>query len=229
MKIVFLNVWGESMRDSLVPYIEEQVKDTDIFCFQEASEKMRAQCVDVLVDYEELSDYKYISNDDDFPQSIYVKKSMRIVSSGTLFADDQTVGLATYVELKLEEGSMFVCNVHGRARPGDKMDTVERVRFSSDIIDFFKDKNAPVVIGGDFNLEPPTKSVGVFKEAGYRDLIDEHDIKTTRNHFAWDLYPGNELYYSDYVFVNDKLKVKNFEVVDNEVSDHLPLIVELVD
>jgi endonuclease/exonuclease/phosphatase family metal-dependent hydrolase len=109
------------------------------------------------------------------------------------------------------------------------MDTVERVRFSSDIIDFFKDKNAPVVIGGDFNLEPPTKSVGVFKEAGYRDLIDEHDIKTTRNHFAWDLYPGNELYYSDYVFVNDKLKVKNFEVVDNEVSDHLPLIVELVD
>lgn len=227
MKIVFLNVWGEDMRDELVPYLAEQAQDTDIFCLQEANEEMRARCVGVLTGYDEFSDYKYIAKDDSFPQSIYIKKSINVISSGTLFADDLTVGLATYLELELDGIRAFICNVHGRAKPHEKLDTVDRLRFSSGIIDFFKDKDGAVVIGGDFNLEPATDSVRMFRLAGYTDLIDEHDIKTTRNHFALDLYPGRELYYSDYVFVNDKVQLENFSVVDNEVSDHLPLILEI--
>lgn len=226
MKIVFLNVWGEDMRDALVPYLAEPARDTDIFCFQEATDEMRARCASVLTGYDEFSDYKYLSTDFSFPQSIFVKKSIEIVSSGTLFSHDQTVGHATYVEVVSDLKRLYVCNVHGHPAPFDKLDSPERIRFSTEVIEFFKDKDA-VVIGGDFNLEPATESVSLFRTAGYTDLIDEHDIKTTRNHFAWDLYPGHELYYSDYVFVNDKVHVENFEVVDNEVSDHLPLILSI--
>lgn len=227
MKIIFLNVWGDQMRDTLPAYLKEQARDTDIFCLQEATLGMKQACADILKDYYELSDFKYISEKDNFPQSLFIKKSLNIVSSGTLFQGDMNVGLAVYVELQLGETSFIVCNVHGRAQPSEKLDTPDRIRFSQGIIDFFKDKNVPIVIGGDFNLEHDTESVKVFELNGYRNLINEYAVRTTRNHYAWDRYPGHELYYSDYVFVNGLVPLDTFVVEANEVSDHLPLMVGL--
>lgn len=227
MKLVYLNVWGNEVRDELISYIEEQVVDTDIFCFQEVTEKVKEKCAHLLASYQEISDYKYISDNDNFPQSLFIKKGIEVVSSGTLFADDLSVGLAVYAEVKRDDSHIYICNVHGRARPADKLDTPQRQKFSADIIEFFKGKYAPVVIGGDFNLEKTTKSIETFRKNNYRDLISEFAIRTTRNHFAWDRYPGNEMYYSDYVFINDKIHLKSFTVQENEVSDHLPLILEI--
>lgn len=227
MKIIFLNAWGDEMRDELVLYIEAQAADTDIFCFQEATDKVKRSCAGALAGYRELSDYKYISDDDNFPQAMYIKNDIEVVSSGTLFANDPGIGLALYAEIKVGESCMYVCNVHGRARPNEKLDNAERFRFSSKLIQFFDEIHAPIVIGGDFNLEAETDSIGMFEKNGYRDLIKEFGIKTTRNHFAWDKYPGHELYYSDYVFLNETIQLQYFAVRDNDVSDHLPLILQV--
>ena len=226
MKIVFLNVWGDHVQDSLVPYLEEHAKDTDIFCFQEATDNMKLRCKAAFTDFIESSDYKYISDNEYFPMSIYTNKNMQVLSSGTLMADGMDRGLAMYVEIKTQHGSMFVCNVHGRSRPNEKLDNPGRLMQSRDIIDFFKNKLEPVIIGGDFNLFPETESIQMFKKQGYRDLIEEFGIDTTRNHLVWDRYPIKML-YSDYVFLNDKVVLKSFSVPKNEVSDHLPLILEI--
>lgn len=227
MKIVYLNVWGSEMTDNLVSYLEEQASDTDIFCFQEATGEMRRQSAHVFTGYDEISDYKYLAADDDFSQSILIKKGIELVSSGTILAEDRGVGLAVYVEIKIGDGLVYICNVHGRAQPSNKLDNPDRLRFSSGLIDFFKNKDGPIIIGGDFNLELTTESVEIFQKHDYRDLIKECNIQTTRNHLTWDRYPGNEMYYSDYVFLNNKVDLKNFTVQDNEVSDHLPMILEI--
>ena len=228
MKIVFLNVWGDNARDELIPYLEEQALDTDVFCFQEASEKFKQRSAKALAGYYEISDYKYINELDFFPQSIFIKNGIKLVSSGALAADDMNVGLVVYAELEVNNTHLFICNVHGMARPGEKLDTPDRLRFSTNLIDFFKDKNTPIVIGGDFNLEPTTKSITTFEANNYRDLIKDFGIETTRNHFAWDRYPDSKLYHSDYVFLNNKIHLKDFIVENNEISDHLPMIVEIV-
>jgi len=228
VKLIFLNVWGEEMQPNLVDYIKEQTADTDIFCFQEASDVVKDAARDALSGYKEISDYKYITDHDNFPQSIFVRDGIEVVSSGTLFQGEMDRGLAIYVEIKLGDKNIYVCNVHGSARPNDKTDSPARIEVSKALIEFFADKNeAPVIIGGDFNINPDTKSIGMFSENGYRDLIHEFSIKTTRNHFAWDRFPDTPLYYSDYIFLNDKVELKNFSVTDNEVSDHLPLVLEV--
>lgn len=227
MKLIFLNAWGENMRDSLVDFIKDQTQDTDIFCLQEATDEMKHRCQDLFVNYKEISDYKFISDNNNFPQTMFIRNDIKIVSSGTLFQGDMDCGLAVYAQVKVGTDMMYICNVHGMARPNDKLDSPGRLKFSKELVEFFKDKNGPVIIGGDFNLEPGTESIGIFKENGYRDLINECDIKTTRNHFAWDRFPDSKMYYSDYVFLNKKIEDVNFTVLDNEISDHLPLLLEI--
>lgn len=225
MKIVYLNVWGDHMRDELVDFLVDQTQDTDIFCFQEATDTMQQRCRDTLSDYTEVKDYKYISEKDVFSQSIFVKNTMDIISSGSLLDKSKIdYGLALYVEVKCGDETMYVCNVHGTARPHNKLDSPGRIRQSEEMIEFFKDKDTPILIGGDFNMEPKTESITSFENAGYTDLIKQYAIDTTRNNLAWERFP-TKMYYSDYIFTK-KLKVEHFSVPKNEISDHLPLIVQ---
>lgn len=226
MKIIYLNVWGEHMQDALIDYLKEQAVDTDVFCLQEATDDMRMSCADVLSDFIAITDYKYISEEEDFAQATYVRKGLTVISSEILMHDDFQLGLVINSEILTEQGSVHVCNVHGTSKPDIKNDDPNRLLQSKTIIDFLKDKIGPVVIGGDFNLNPDTLSVKMFSEHGYRDLIDEFGIETTRNHLVWDRYPVKML-FSDYAFVNSDVALDSFTVTSNEVSDHLPLTVEI--
>ena len=225
MKVVFLNVWGESMLDELLPYLTEQARDTEIFCFQEANEGMKQRCQNILAGYEQLSHYKRGAGADDFPQATFIRKSIEIVSSGTLMSETADTGLAQYAKIKMDGRVMYICNMHGVSRPGEKLDTPGRLTQSRELIEFFDNMADPVIIGGDFNILPNTRSIEAFREHGYRDLIAEFEIDTTRNHLAWDRYP-TKLFHSDYVFLKNNIQLKGFTVPKNVVSDHLPLIVE---
>lgn len=47
---------------------------------------------------------------------------------------------------------------------------------------------------------------------------------TTRPDFNDTLETGNSIV--DYVFVNDQIKVKDFKVIQTNISDHFPLLLE---
>lgn len=120
-----------------------------------------------------------------------------------------------------------ICNVHGVPKPGDKKDNGERIRQSREIIDAYHDFDGLKIIGGDFNIDLDTKSTQVFTEHGYYDLIREYTVLTTRNRLCWDKYPNEKLYYSDYVFVNNMDAIADFQVPSIEISDHLPMILDI--
>ena len=68
---------------------------------------------------------------------------------------------------------------------------------------------------------PNTQAIRIFQDR-YTDLIQEHDIKSTRS----SLYT-KELKYSDYAFLEKEVPIHNFSVPNIVASDHLPLFLEL--
>lgn len=229
MKIIFLNTWNGKIKDSIIEFIQEQSKDTDVFCFQEVYPEMRQLCREVLPDYEEFYAYKIVAKDDDFPQATFVRKNIGTLSFELVLNDQTNCGLGINVLIKQGDTLINICNFHGIAFPGDKLDNPSRLEQSKELINFLKNKKGLKIIGGDFNMLPETASMRMFEKKGYRDLIKEFKIKATRNRLAWEMYPDNPQYYSDYVFLSQGVKIEKFAVLNNEISDHLPLILEIED
>lgn len=269
MKLVFLNVWDGEIREGIETFVKEHSVDTDIFCFQEAYDKMKHLCEQLLPSYTVISEYKYVSKQDDFAQATYIRESLEIERIELLLKDTPNTGLGIYTQvgaprvhtleshpaprrsenlaeakerlsihpalpggvsrrrIKDEDYTLCVCNFHGISKPGKKLDTSERLLQSAEILNFFKDIEGPKIIGGDFNLELDSNSVKMFEENGYKNLIRDRGILTTRNRLTWEKYPEGKQYFSDYVFVSSDVKVKDFLVENIEISDHLPMILSI--
>lgn len=227
MKLIFLNVWNATLRDPILHFLELHSQSTDVFCFQEADEEMRRLAAGPLSDFEPVVACKNVSETDAFLLATYVRNGTNIVRSATILENDRSAGLGLYVQVAFGAGSAHVCNLHGVSRPGDKLDNAVRLRQSKELCEFFDGKNGSRIIGGDFNLLPETRSIEIFEEAGYRDLINEFRIPTTRNRFAWERYPHDRQFFCDYAFISAEVNLRGFAVPNVEVSDHLPLILEI--
>lgn len=225
MKIVFLNVWNNELAEKISGFISEQISSTDVFCFQETADSFKTDNRLILQDFEISSCRKPINENLNFNQGTYVKNDYTDIAFEAILESTPHLGVGIYCCLRHGNQQIHITNFHGTAFPDEKLDSSERIEQSEFLIDFFKDKKGPKIIGGDFNLEPETQSVKLFEKGGYRNLIKEYGIKTTRNKLAW-VYT-KKLYFSDYIFVSPEVKVKNFEVLNLEISDHLPLILEL--
>lgn len=226
MRILFLNAWSGKVREPIAAFLEERVADTDIVCLQEAND---APFFDGLfADYDKVQTEKCILPFHHFVQATYVKKTIGIRSSTVLFDDRTDLGAAIVAEVSFKTGSLLVCNFHGVAFPVDKkLDNPERLWQSSGLIEHFQHATEPILIGGDFNVLPETESIRTFERNGYHDLIKDFGITTTRNRVSWEKYPDNPQYYSDYVFVKGDIRASAFSVPQNEISDHLPMMVEI--
>ena len=227
MKIFFLNLYYGVIEEKLIDFINEHKVDTDVFCFQESADKLQPILIDNLKDFSNVAIHKFINFDDDYFQSTFVKNNLKMVSKNNLFEGENTLGLETDLEIDDGNRTVHLGNIQGFARPGNKLDTPDRLEQSKRVLERFAKFNGAKIIGGDFNLFPETESVKMFVKAGYGNLILEYGIKTTRNEVAWRNYPNNKQLFADYVFVSPEIKVKKFEVIENEISDHLPMVLEI--
>ena len=81
----------------------------------------------------------------------------------------------------------------------------------------------PAIICGDFNLFPDTESIKILKEK-FSSLVDKYNVSHTRP-------KTNELSSAkrnvvDYIFASKKIAINSFKVINSDVSDHFPLLVE---
>lgn len=227
MKILFFNLWNFKFKNEIEEFLVEHAKNTDIFCLQEAYGKTKLYCKEILPSYELMSDQEHISDKDKFSQATYIKNEYKIIESSSILRNFKKTGLALHTQINYQGKIVNICNVHGMSQPGDKKDTQKRLMQSQEIIDKYKNLKGYKIIGGDFNLDADTKSVKLFEENGYANLIKKYQIPTTRNRLVWEKYPGNKLYFSDFVFVSPDIAVREFEVPNIEISDHLPMILEV--
>ncbi len=228
MRIVFLNTWHGNTGVAFEDFIREYAPDTDFFFLQEATDRVVSLCRDALPRHEVMTAHREYEGGE-IRQATLSTPSARLVSSDVLFLDRTDVGLGLYTEIAVGDTTLHVVNFHGASQPGDKLDNPERLSASQGIIDFMAGKSGLKIIGGDFNLLPETQSVRMFTDAGYVDHIKKNGITTTRNRLAWGRYPEHDRqYFADYVFTSPDVVVQRFEVIDNEASDHLPLVLDIV-
>lgn len=114
-----------------------------------------------------------------------------------------------------------IINVHGiwnKDKIGDERTIKQSEFILSKIID-----NIPCIVLGDFNLLPEAESIKLINNKMI-NLIDKYNIKTTRPNFDDGLDKGDLV--CDYIFVNDKIRVNDFKVLESDASDHLPLLLD---
>ncbi len=225
MKLIFLNTWQGKTGEPFADFMRTHADSTDVFCLQETNDLAKTTCSTLLPKHHLTSATKLVLHFRAINSTLSASHT-ELVSSQGVFLDRSDVGLGLYTEILVGGKIIHIFNFHGSSRPTDKLDNPSRLDASRGIINFMSGKVGPKIIGGDFNLLPETESVLLFEKNGYHNHVMRNNIATTRNHLAWDLYPDKKQYYADYVFTSPDVCVQKFSVIANEVSDHLPLILE---
>lgn len=228
MKILCLNTWyGGKLTKEITQFFQLHAGSVDIFCLQETVDAFDTIVEPFFDSYTRIQHTKSISERESFALSMLIRKDIKIHAHGTILAAIPKTGLDQWIIVERGNEKYWVCNFHGIAYPGEKEDNSERLFGSRTLIEESMRHTLPRIIMGDFNLLPSTESITMFSKEGYRDLIKEYAIPTTRNEHAWNRYPEKKLLHSDYVFVTDDARVDNFSILPDIVSDHLPLVLEV--
>ncbi len=256
MKLVCLNLWGARQGKLLFDYLKKQAETADIFCFQEVFDstsdvkvfdRAHPHLLNKLQDllpgfkssfhpaYQGWIDRKRVDFQVTEGQAMFIRQGIQIkrVDAVFIYGDVNTQikedftnepKNLQFAQLKIGNKNLLIANVHGKWYPGDKLDTRERLKQSRRILEFLKIYGCSKILCGDFNLMPETESLKML-EGDLRNLIKDYEIKSTRNRISWQIY-HNVQYFADYAFVSPDMKVNNFEAPYNEISDHLPLILD---
>lgn len=246
MKLISLNVQCGVNYEPLVEFIKRQSSEIDIFCFQEvfhdttkmrpllgnkARPKLFSEIQNILQDF---NGYHFPTQEGDFGGlAIFIKKSFAVNKvSNDIFFQNLNIMINENDENYFSMGRNLqsvkfshsgkeytVFNFHGMWIANGKEDTEKRILQSKEIRKIFDKSRGAKILCTDLNVEPNTKSVTILNE-GNKNLIQEFKTISTRS------VSKNRSEIVDYVIVSPEVEVKNFEVLKDEVSDHLPLFLE---
>lgn len=163
-----------------------------------------------------LSKYNIAKHDNQFYYNEY-----RYEYDATNFREKDWCRSIQNVILDIQDKKIQIINVHGIWNK-DKIGDNRTIAQSEFILSQIREDIACIVLG-DFNLLPNTKSIQMINRK-MKNLIDIYNIKSTRPTFNDGLDKGNIV--CDYIFVNDKIKVNDFKVLQSNASDHLPLLLD---
>lgn len=164
---------------------------------------------------------------------IFVKKSIGIVDHGGFRCYEEGIpagadfggkmtGSCQWVRIRKNDGSeSTIMNLHGLWQTKtEKADTPERIAQSHILRRFLDEISGEKMLCGDFNLKPDGQSLTML-EQGMVNLVKTSGATSTRS----SLYTKPDK-FADYILVSPDIQAKHFEVLQNEVSDHLPLLVD---
>lgn len=249
MKLISLNTWGgRGGKEGLMAFFEQH-KDTDVFCLQEiwnGGHEMIGRIVGgaplvgiVPSIYEDIGTVLHGHAPFFRPHfknyyglAMFVRKALPLKGDGEIFvykdrgyiSEEEVVNHARnlqYATIGTGKGALTVMNVHGLWNGKGKTDSDERLLQSDNIVNFVKNIPDPHILCGDLNLRPDTQSIKKLEDAGMRNLIKEFGITDTRSRF----YKKEER-FADYAFVSDGVKVNEFKILPDEVSDHLAMYLD---
>jgi len=244
MKLISLNAWGGRLYEPLEKFIKHHAVDVDIFCFQEmrnGEKEDKSEGADEIEDLfslvsEMLPNFigYFAKQVEGIGSAAFVKntikvergKSFQIIPAKDLAHLKRPNGNSYYPRImqvvSLKDPEITIYNFHGI--PGNKKrDTPERDLQTRLLIETLDKDSAPKILVGDFNLDMDTNAVSVLGSR-MRNLVQEGGFATTRNHYYEDYLA---VPFSDYAFVSRDISVKSFSVLDEQVSDHTALLIEI--
>lgn len=252
MRLSSLNCQGGRQLEAVEGFLPTIAPITDVFCFQEVIDAHQS-LVDArhpgmglrgdtyLGLMQALPDFcGYFSRweePDRMSTAVFVRRSIKVldVKWPIVYTPAQVVlhGHRVFSQRKLHLLSLeiggrviHVGNLHGGWNDGPKTDTPERLEQSRKVIEAFAPLEGEKVLAGDFNLLPETESVRMLVRAGFRDLITEYGVTSTRTPLYRHYDDPAEPNLADFIMPTAGLSVKRFEVLPDVVSDHSPLYAE---
>lgn len=248
MKLICLNTWGGKVLNPLKNFISNKKDDIDIFCFQEIFKGGNAKNPEEFTNVNEtnLSLYEDIEkilvnyngyfcpvHENYYGLAVFTKKELEILENKDILIyenknfPDKENSLADhtrkiqYLKIKNGDDILNVINVHGHWVSGNKLDNPNRIKQSEIILSLIQSLSEPTVLCGDFNIRPDTESIKMI-DRKMRNLINEYNITSTRTplHKKADKH-------ADYIFLSFNVKLEDFKVLEDVVSDHLALSLEI--
>lgn len=243
MKLISLNAWHGIKYELLKKFLKYQSKDIDIFCFQEirnggylnqtegANERinlfgdLKGILPDFVGYFAEMAPGVGIASF--IRNNIVIEKveSVQILTAQETKHLTMPNGDSYYPRViqsvYLKNNNLIIHNFHGI--PGNsKKDTPERELQTNRLLEIIDNSSEPQILVGDFNLDMNTEAISKL-ENQMQNLVKAGGFKTTRNS---NYNKIDSLPFADYAFVSKDIKINRFEVLSDEVSDHLPLLLD---
>ena len=237
MKLITLNVWGGVVRQPLLQFFSDH-QDVDVFCLQEVYHQAQASiatdeqpyCLDILQQIQQqLPDHQLFFSPvvgDGYGLAIFYRKTF-VAANKAVHCIHRNMHYSgsgpshsrylQHITFQLEQEQLSVINLHGLWNGKGKGDSVDRICQAYAIRRYIKLVPHPIIVAGDFNLRPDTKSMEIIA-AGLVNLITDYNIQDTRTAY----YTKSER-YADYVLALSDLKVLEFSCLPEQVSDHAAL------
>ena len=228
------------MRQPLLDFLGKYKDEVGIFCFQEIpGAEMEngkplatySQIKDLLSNFTNYSKDYFASKQgfrDDL--GIFIRNgAIEVEVSGEVQLHDPSIGSDTkeqywrdlgYVVLNNKGKKCLIANFHGLWDGPGKSDDPRRLEQSKKVKNFLDQYDHSKILAGDFNLWPGTESLKIL-EMGMVNLIDKYNFNSTRPPSF--NFPNK---YSDYIFISPDIKVNDFKVLSDVVSDHLALYLD---
>ncbi len=253
MKLISLNTWGgRAGKENLLSFFKKYKDSVDIFCLQEIWSAPYTHLEGVVaggkeIDHSEImvhglqqisellsefTPYFRPHHGDHYGLLIFVRKTIQVKDEGEIFVykhkgykPEGDIGNHArniqFINLVENGNSLTVINFHGLWNGKGKGDSEDRIVQSRNIGNFIMTVKNNIIFCGDFNLSPQTESIKLIENLGLRNLIVENNIQSTRTSF----YKKPDK-FADYMFVSPNIKIKDFRVLLDEISDHAPLLLE---
>ncbi len=241
MRLISLNIWLGNLQEPLLNFLKREAPTTDIFCFQEITSSLNnnipespdlfSAIAKALPNFQGFFESSQEEGDVQTGLAVFIKRIDRIDKEGDYFVyrtrnamegdDWRTQGRnAQFVQFPIAGKEYVVVNFHGIADGKGREDSEARISQSKKLKKLLDTLDGSKIVCGDFNLTRDTESLAIIDE-GMRNMVKESGITSTRNRFF--PYPDK---FCDWILVEKDLKVKEFRVFEDEVSDHLALLLD---
>ncbi|SRR6266568_2269186 len=253
IKLLQLNINGDNYWDKLVSFLTSH--DFDVLHLQELTGKdtrsgninsnrdVFAALQKMLGDeYEgELtitqrytsSTFAYMGNGTFYKKafSLLEKKEIILSTYGEPFPSDaisyEGIGRKIlHLTIEIEKKRVSFLNTHF-AWAKTPTEEPHQTKQGEILVNYLQTVPHPVVLSGDFNLDPGQPLIKKINHLA-RNLTEENHVTNTlnpRTHRAKELFPKGVAV--DYIFTSRDVAVKNFSIVEDDISDHFGLSVEI--
>ena len=236
MKLISLNIWGGHLKSNLLDFVEKH-KDVDVLCLQEVYYKAKARItdetrelsLDILSEIHNLlPDFQLFFNpvvNNIYGLATLVRSNIAVKNNGEVKIHHNPaypgIGpthsrILQYVTCVVDDQVVTIANIHGLWNGKGKGDCSERIEQSMSIKKFADNVGHPLVLCGDFNLTPTSKSFQILND-NMQNCISKYNITSTRTS-----YYTKEERYADYMLLSKDLQINQFEVLTDEGSQITP-------
>ena len=238
MKIMQINLWTGRIKYPLRKFIEEE--RVDILCGQEAAweEGNQEQIENLFTTADQIKSFGGFR--DDFRTANMgmrlgsgtmlignvvmsrrglLEKEEKLVHGEPNLEDGKMIDHAYFAQKVVTEDGIVIVNYHGYWKP-EPIGDENTVAAMEKVAEMIRGEMRPVVMCGDLNVV--YKSPAMRCLDFMRDLTEENGIKTTLSGLG---FQGEVA--CDHILVNERVKVKDFRVIDELVTDHKAIVVEI--